>query len=269
MGTFAGPADAQLIGEVDRAQLESWRRADGNKIGFCQFDVNLTNEFDRAVAEEIAARLLLDSEFVMLGAGYGIDGEGLETDLFRALINDCDVVLGFHVGAGMYAPEFTVTRPYVAYDHMMIAADPDYQSLEDVPSESRIGTMMASPADLALARYIATRAPENRWNRLPYGRAIDLVSGLGEGTIEAALIFGPVFATISEEDPEATQGLHPIQIDEAVESTANIGGLMLAKSSFLRLEVDRAIESMIADGTIGSLLEAHGFGSIPAVPGGV
>lgn len=275
LGTFlaaslaAIPVSAQLLNEVDQAELKNWRIARGNVIRFCQFDINLTNPFDRAVAEEIAARLLLKSEFVMLGAGYGVDGDGLEVDVFKSLTNDCEVVLGMQVGDVLYAPEFTVTRPYVTYDYMMVAADPEYDALGDVPRDRLIGTPMASPGDLAFARWMATEGAASRWQRLPFGRPADMLDSLLAGEVAAMMIFAPVYAVLADERPDDAEKLNVLAVSEIVASPTSVGGMMLAGSSYLRGEVDQAIDSMIADGTIENLLAEHGFGGIPARPGGV
>jgi ABC-type amino acid transport substrate-binding protein len=264
----AMPAAAQLLSEVDRAELDNWRIASGNVIRFCQFDVNLTNDFDRAVAEEIAARLLLESRFVMLGAGYGVDGDGIEVDVFKSLTNDCEVMLGMQVGGILYAPEFTVTRPYVSYDYMLIAAEPSYAAIEDIPRAGAIATPLASPGDLAFARWMATQGEASIWRRIPFGRPADMLDSLLAGEIEAMLMFAPVYAVLAEDRPEDAARLKVLSVADVVASPTGIGGVMLARSAFLRGEIDQAIDSMIADGTIEALLEEHGFGAIPARPGG-
>lgn len=48
---------------------------------------------------------------------------------------------------------------------------------------------------------------------------------------------------------------------------ANIGAVLLARSSCLRSEMDAAIASLIADGSIARLLVSSGLGDVPATPG--
>ncbi|NNU79929.1 transporter substrate-binding domain-containing protein [Halovulum dunhuangense] len=268
MALAAGPAPAQLIGEVDQAELKNWRIAEGNVIRFCQFDVNLTNDFDKAVAGEIADRLLLDSEFITVGADYGMDGDGLEADVFKLLWNECEVVLGFQVGPVQYAPEFTVTRPWVSYDYMVLASADGPASIADLPSGSRIATPLASPGDLALARWMATEGADAGLKRIPFARARDQMDAVLTDQTEAMLIFSPVFAVLAQDMAEQAARLHPVAIDPAIASPTSIGGIMLAGSAFLRAEIDRAIDSMIEDGTIEDLLDLHGFSGIPARAGG-
>jgi polar amino acid transport system substrate-binding protein len=262
----AGPASAQLM-EQTEAEIEAWRLAEGNVIRFCQFESNLTNDFDRAIGEAIAERLLVDSEFIMLTAGYGVDGGDLETDVFKALHNSCEVMLGFLAAPDLYAPEFAITRPYVNYEYVLAVRDPAYAELNDVPAGLRLGTLLATDGDMALAQEIASRPEGQRWQRLPFGDAASMIERLLDGTIEGALVFGPIYASLLESREDLASGVRLLPVPAHLARTSNIGGLMLVESSYLRLEIDQAIDSMVEDGTIARLLTEHGYGSIAARPG--
>lgn len=264
----AGPATAQLMEQTD-AELEHWRVAGGNQIRFCQFESNLTNEFDRAIGEAIAERLLVDSEFIMLTAGYGVDGGDLETDVFKALYNQCEVMLGFLAAPNLYAPEFTITRPYVTFEYVLAVRDSAYARLDDIPAGERLGTLIATEGDFALGQEIATRPENARWQRLPYGDVDTLMGRLVDGTIAGALVFGPIFASAATANADVGSQIMLAQVPAHLARPSNIGGLMLAQSTYLRLEIDQAIDSMVEDGTIERLLMEHGYGSIGARPGGV
>jgi len=128
---------------------------------------------------------------------------------------------------------------------------------------------LGSSADVALARENATRPAAERWSRLPYGESGLMMTRLLDGTIEGMVVFGPVYASLSATRPEEAARLHMAELPPSLRISSNIGGLMLSQNAFLRSEVDRVIAEMTADGTIARLLEEHGFGDIPAIPGGV
>ncbi|MCW5714701.1 MAG: transporter substrate-binding domain-containing protein [Bauldia sp.] len=260
------PASAQLNdGVAGNELLETWRRHTGNLLRFCYDENASTAAFDRAVGEEIGARMLVATEFVPIRAGYGIDGQYLLEDLFVALTNNCDAMLGLSVFSG-YAVEFTVTQPYVHYDFVLGVVDPAYGRLLDIPAGARLGTQISTRGEVAFLGYNNVRSEGSRWLRLPYADPDLMLTRLLDGTIVGMVLFGPTFVQIAADRPEAA-AVRLLTLDPVQGAFANVGAVLLAQSSFLRSEIDGAIASLVADGTIARRLVSSGLGDVPAGPG--
>ncbi|MGV8841364.1 MAG: hypothetical protein ACWA6X_13820 [Bauldia sp.] len=260
------PAAAQLNdGITGNELLETWRRHTGNVLRFCYDENSSTAAFDRAVGEEIGARMLIAAEFIAIRAGYGIDGQYLLEDLFVALTNQCDVALGLGVFAG-FPVEFTVTEPYASIDFVLGVVDPAYGRLLDVPAGARLGTQISTRGEIAFLGYNNVRPATAQWLRLPYADTDLMLTRLLDGTIVGMIVFGPTFLQIAADRPEAA-GVRLLPLDPVQGAFANIGAVLLARSSFLRSEIDAAIASLVADGTIARLLVSSGLGDVPAQPG--
>lgn len=267
LALLAAPASAQVADAVDPALLENWRLQTGDTIRFCYYETSPTVPFDRAVGEEIAGRLLLNSTFTPLRMGYGIGGEYAAEDLFIALTNDCDAMLGMGLAANAYPQEFTVTRPYVGFSYVLVVADPEIGSIADIPTGQRLGAPVGSYGFIEVVRYAATRPESQRWMVLPYGSEDLMLTRLLDGTIGGMVIYGPSYAALAEADPR-TEGLSVLSLEPQLTARIESGGLLLSRNSFLRELLDDAIESMVADGTIASLIEEAGLGGVPHQPGG-
>ncbi|MCC6735467.1 MAG: transporter substrate-binding domain-containing protein [Bauldia sp.] len=260
------PAAAQLNdGIAANELLETWRRQTGNVLRFCYDEDSSTAAFDRAVGEEIGTRMLVAAEFVPIRGGYGIDGQYLLEDLFVALTNQCDAALGLAVFTG-YPVEFTVTEPYVSIDFVLGVTDPAYGRLLDIPAGARLGTQISTRGEVAFIGFNNVRPEASRWLRLPYADTDLMLSRLLDGTIVGMIMYGPTFLQIAADRPEAG-AVRLLPLDPVQGAFANIGAVLLARSSFLRSEMDAAIASLIADGSIARLLVSSGLGDVPATPG--
>lgn len=268
MALLAPPASGQIIDSIDQQLLEPWRGTPGNIIRFCIFSNSTTYDFDRAVSEEIAARLLVGSRFVDLGDRYGIGSEFIGEDIFIALVNDCDALMGINLFPDGFPPEFTVTRPYASFDYVLVTNDDAITTLEDVPRDRRIGTPLASYGDYLLAAHARARPQAQAWLRLPYGDMDLMATRLLDGTLGAMIMFSPSHKALLERNPALADDLVVLPLDVDLQTGVNRGGLMLQRSAYLRAEMDRAITEMVADGTIAALLAETGFGDAAGRPGG-
>lgn len=259
-------ANAQVSESIDRSMLETWRLNTGSTVRLCQFSGVPTAEFDRSVGEAIADRLLLESEYTELGAGYGIGGEFAGQDLYVSLVNDCDIILGMGLGPNLYPEEFSPTRPYAGFSYVGVTTDPQVQRLADIPSDQRLGARVASFGYTTAMRYAATLPQDQRWQILPYGDIDLMVTRLVDGTLGGMVIYGPTLATVLAEQPDLDLTQFSITPDTAAE--IEIGGIMLTSNTYLRTLVDDAIASMIEDGTIESLIVEAGLDSVPYSVGG-
>lgn len=263
----ATPASAQVSENVDASLLEAWRLNTGNMVRFCQFESSPTLDFDRAIAQAIADSLLVNTEFTALGASYGIGGEYAAEDLFVTLTNDCDVMLGMGLAAGMYPVEFIATRPYIGFPYVLAVTDTEIESLADIPGDRRIGALVGSYGLSAMVRYSATLPADQRWQMLPYGSTELMMTRLFDGTIAGMVVYGPSLVQYQRDNPiDGELFIRPL--DAQIAANVDIGGLMLARNSYLRTLVDQAIGLMAEDGTIAALLAEYALDTLSPSIGG-
>lgn len=266
---FTPPAAAQIVDQIDGARLEQWRLRAGNQLRICRFPASTTSEFDEAVGRAIAERLLLTPVFVDLKDGYAISSEFAGEDFFIALTNDCDLALTMAVAPGAFPPEFTVTRPIAAFSYVLVTDDPDYTALSDIPPGLAIGGSMMSYGDYIFGVHLRSLPEEQRWQRYPYGTSAQMLERLNDGTIEAMIIYAPGYHRLRAELPAETEGLRVIDFDVAQSPMMDRGGVMLSQNAFLRMEIDAAIDEMVADGALEAILEETGMAQYPVAIGGL
>ena len=264
---LATPALGQVSENVDTSLLETWRLNSGNVVRFCQYESVPTFAFDRAVGQAIADRLLTNTEFLALGASYGIGGEYAAEDLFVTLTNDCDVMLGMGLASGMYPVEFIATRAYVGFPYVLAVADPEIERLTDIAGDRRLGAPVGSYGLVALVRYSATLPEAQRWQVLPYGDMDLMTTRLLDGTIAGMVVYGPSLVRY-QQDNTIDGEISVLPLDAQIAARVEIGGLMLARNGYLRTLIDQAIALMVEDGTITALLAEYGFDTLSPAPGG-
>ena len=84
------------------------------------------------------------------------------------------------------------------------------------------------------------------------------LKALMNGTIAVALVWGPALWALQRSDP-AFAGVRVIAPSPLAAAVADVGAAVLANESFLRSNVDQAIASLIADGTIQAILDSNKF----------
>ena len=84
------------------------------------------------------------------------------------------------------------------------------------------------------------------------------LKALMSGTIAVALVWSPALWALQRSDP-AFAGVRVISPAPLAASFADIGAAVLANEAFLRSNVDQAIASLIADGTIQAILDSNKF----------
>jgi polar amino acid transport system substrate-binding protein len=218
----------------------------------------------RSIAAAVAAALLLQPKEHLIGddpRDANMSGEDLD-GTYRVLIQHCDVFFGFKLVSDAYPGWVTITRPYYRSAYTYVAADPAWKSLADMPATRAIGATIGTSADMRLTQYLLAAPADKRWNRYPMSSDEAALRAVIRGTAGAALVWAPALWALrkSDEDiaklPEMAPGPLPI-------STADVGALLLRKQTFLRSSLDQAIASLIADGTIASILTNASFPGVP------
>src|SRR5262249_52802439 len=105
--------------------------------------------------------------------------------------------------------------------------------------------------------------PRERWSRFPMSTDEAALRAVLRGTAGAALVGAPSLWSLQASDPEVAK-LNIIAPAPAPVWAAHIAPTSLATEPVLRRSVDQAIASLVADGTIQTILNNHKFPATPA-----
>jgi ABC-type amino acid transport substrate-binding protein len=251
---------------IPPSQFNNSRPLRGDRIRFCVDDFTIGARFDRAVAKAIADSLLLEADFVPAPSGFPLDGGGYLDELELVMSNECEVLVGISIAPGMATSAFpdwaTVTRPYAQVPFVLVARDPAYSSLADIPQGKALGGMMGSLGLSSIVTYNQQRPAEQRVRYLPYGDADLMLTRLLDGSLAAMIIWQPQLARITKGDPAAL-GLRQISVAPMKQVATGVGNLVSSRDSYLRASIDGAIGQLVADGTIARLMKEHGYEGTP------
>jgi polar amino acid transport system substrate-binding protein len=256
---FASSALAQQVPYVP----DDWKfgkRQDSNTLHYCVDVRDPDLPVARKIGEAIAGALLLQPKEHEIGEN--LVGEELDS-LYRIFLETCDIYLGFKLLPDAYPPWLTLSRPYYRAGYVLAVTDAGWKSLADMPRALAVAATMGTTADIRLIQYLQSLAPKDRWSRFPMSTDEAALRSVLRGTAGAALVWAPSFWSLKESDPEIGK-LRMIVPAPLPVSTVDIGAALLANETFLRSNVDQAIASLVADGTIQSILTSHKFPAAPA-----
>lgn len=264
----AGIGTAQEYRAVPDTFLD-FGRSSGDTLRFCLNMASAMVGFDRDAAQAIADAVLLPAEFYEIvdfeaPQPYDYRFTVDEPQLFISVNNECDALMGYRLPtSGSIAEWLSVSRPYLATDMVLAVTDPAYGRLTDLPPGSRIGSRIGTPGDNRLRSYL--RAGGSAASvRVPYSGNDHLIDRLLDGDLSAALIWEPALHLFAGGDPASVGMLKaelPFDSEPIVFSIA-----VQSDDQFLLELIDMAIESLLADGTIGELLRQHGLPAEAAAP---
>jgi polar amino acid transport system substrate-binding protein len=235
------------------------RRQDGSTLQYCLDVRDPDLPVARRIGKAIAEALLLTPKPHEIG--QNVIGEDID-NLYRVFLETCDVYLGFKLIPDAYPSWVAVTRPYYRTGYVMVTTDAKWNSLADMPRSLAIGATIGTSADIRLIQYLQALAPDDRWSRFPMGSDELALGALMRGTVGAALVWAPSFWALRQADPTFAN-IRIISEKPLVSSAVDVGATLLAKETFLRSNIDQAIASLAADGTIQSILDSEKF---PAAP---
>jgi polar amino acid transport system substrate-binding protein len=219
----------------------------------------------RRIAAAIASALLLQPKEYLIGEDIrneDMSGEDLD-NLYRLLIEHCDVAFGFKLVPDAYPQWLTITRPYYRSTYIFVAADPAWGSLNNMPMARAIGATIGTSADMRLSQYLLALGANKRWDKYPMSSDEAALRAVLKGTTGAALVWAPAFWALAKTDA-AIGKLTRMAPDPLPVSVADVGAVVLSKQSFIRSSIDRAIASLTADGTIAAILADEHFPGVVA-----
>jgi polar amino acid transport system substrate-binding protein len=256
---FSTGAALAQTSSVPPEEFDNTRRQAGDTIQVCFDRTSLSRQFDEAVAQALGEALFLEVKVMEGFGGFPLTGDGFMDELNLAMNNDCDMFMGVSVSPNTPASEsFSITRPYATIPFVLAVKNPDWQRLGDIPKDQRLGTAIASMGEMNYITWAQQRSKPERWVRLPYADPNLMTTRVLDGTIAGMILWQPVLARLQQERPEAAE-LHVIANDPIPASETHVGALVSARNSFLRSQIDQAIDALVADGTIDGLLKQFGY----------
>lgn len=243
--------------------LDNIRRQQGDAIRACVDDAAVGAPFDRAVAQAIGDALLLEVRFDRAPGGFPVNGGGYFEELQIRMNKFCDVVMGMSLQAGNPYPDWvTATRAYVTEPFVLAVIDPVYDSLKDIPYDRLIGTALGSSGEWAFISTMQQRRESERWRRLPYADPELMLQRLQDGRLAGMVLWQPSLARLLRDrsDSPPIRVIAPAPVPVA---SVRVGGLVSSRDSFLRSQIDAAIEELVANGTIAALMTDFGYTGQP------
>ena len=237
---------------------DEWKygtRQDGATLHYCVDERDPDLPVARKIGAAIAGALLLEPKEHPIGGDWS--GEDID-QLYRVLIESCDVFLGFKLIPEAYPDWLTVTRGYYRGAYVLATARKEWTSLAEVPRSRAIGGTIGTSADIRLMQYVTALQPAERWTHYPMASDEAALTALTNGTLAAALVWAPSFWALQKANP-AFARLRIIAPKPMPDSTVDVGAVLLGRETFLRANVDQAIAALTADGTIDTILKGFGF----------
>lgn len=256
VSVFAGSSAWAQVPYVPAELLDNAVRVQGDSVTVCVFQGLDTTEFDEAATQLIADTLLLDHDIQHIPAQFPLyDDTDFFYTLYLRLVNDCDMIAGLSLSAGIFPEWLAATAPYASLPFVVVATDPAYSSLADVPRGRAVGMQIGSLGDMGFLAYNNNLSPDNRWLRLPYGDDELMLQRLEEGRIDAAMIWLP---DLLKSAYWASGDFGIIDSDPLPRLVAEIGFVTMANQSWLLEEFDAAISELRASGALQELAREAG-----------
>jgi polar amino acid transport system substrate-binding protein len=232
------------------------RRQDPSALRYCVDPRDPDFPVAQTIGEAIAGALLLEPKPHVVENSLVI--QELD-DLYGYFLINCDIYLGFKLIPGAYPDWVYITRGYYTAPYLVVTkGDPTWSALADVPLSVPIGAAIGTAADLRLLGYLQSIEASRRWQRFPFASSEAALEELLAGTVGAALVWSPSLWALQQKDP-VYAALRTIQPRPLPAISVSVGAAVLAEEAFVRSNVDQAIASLAADGTLKRIIERAKF----------
>lgn len=193
------------------------------------------------LADEIARRMGL-----RLDVGWVTEG-------FQYRAVDCDIVMDAIVDEDALAERnLKWSTPYQR-SGVALALRPGAPGIErfaDLGPDARIGVQMGSLAQVILGK--------SGLKVIPFGFEDEMVAAVAAGEIDAAAVTPASIGWFNHEHPDrALTVVHAYEHEPELAWDVAVG--LRRSDRFLRRAIDRAVQSMLDDGTIGRIYAAYGI----------
>lgn len=244
--------------------LKPRRRLQGNQITFCLSSTSIVADLDRAVGTAIAKSLLLEPRFVEVQyTGFALLDDGdFFSNLFIDLTNNCDAFMGLNLDPG-YPDWLTFSRPYARLPYILAVTKAEYQKLGDIPRGKTLGLPLSTGIDAHFGAYARNLPESQSWQRLPYGTQGAMLEQLLNGTLEGAFFWAPSLQNLLKDKPADAARVRAVSLDPLTLIETQLVVAMRARDTLLRTTVDKAILSIIRDGSIARILKEQNLAGAP------
>ena len=227
--------------------------ADGEAISFCVDPRDPGHIVDADIAEAIASALLVNVRLHVVTSSTVVDDF---EDLYIELVEHCAVYLGFKLFADTYPGWLTITRPFYESRFVVLAADPSWSTLADIPLDVPIGVVQGTMGDIRFLRSNNDLPADQRRRRVPLGRPNLAFDALMDGRVGALVVWEPWWWWLQFERPELAE-LHVVSAPHVSEPAIGVGGVLLADRTFVRSAVDEALAAI--DDDVQRILEDRAY----------
>lgn len=225
-------------------------------LSFCVDPREPAHEVDRALAEQVAAALLVEptihivERLVIVELEY----EGLYVDL----VDHCSVYLGFKLYPGTYPTWLNPTAPFYQARFVVLTAHQEWQTLDDIPRDVRIGAVQGTLGDIRFITLNNALPQSERWPRAPVGRPEQAFNALMNGVVGALIVWEPWWWALSRTRPELGD-LRVLDTPDISEPWIEVGGMTLSDRGYIRTSVDQALAILSAEGAVQETLDSFDF----------
>jgi len=242
--------------QVQRDFYQGDIRQQGEAIRFCVWPQSPLVEFDRAVAAELAAIQLLEPQVFEVPVAHVGTQDLFEQQLFIDLMDNCDAAMGTSLDWKPLPQWLTITRPYVEIPQVLVARAPGVDSLSDLPTGARLGSVLFTQADMGLVTALQQWPAAQRPVRIPFGTPAEVLAAVQDGVVAAGIVPAPALVAQAGEPLPAA-----ILVEPTIPPVA-FGMALLSRERYLGQVLDQAIAALVADGTLARLMAEHGL-SLP------
>jgi len=251
----AGVAPAQVPELPSQWFQQRTPTVDGDAISFCVDRRDPGHPADAAIAEALADALLVRPRLHEVPAD--VPEEDFET-LYFELVEHCAAYLGFKSYADTYPEWLTFTRAFYEARFVLLARDPAWRTLDDIPRDVPIGVVQGTLGDIRFLTSNNALPVAQRRPRVPAGtppRAFDL---LASGRIQTLVVWEPWWWAARQSRPELAD-LHVVVAPTISEPPIGVGAALTADRTFIRSTLDDAIAALRTDGSIQAILDSLGY----------
>ncbi len=247
----AGQGHAQEPPFLDNEE-DYGRPMDGSALKVCIDPRDPAWEIDRDIAGAVAGLLLLEPEIYLVP---DTRNTSVLDDVYAHLRGNCRAFFGFKLIAAFYPEWLTATRPYYQAHYVFVGRHPLPDRLGAIPPGTAVGATLGTAADFGFLQHNNLQPAERRWRRVPFGADDRALAAVRDGSVAAALVWGPSALPLVTGEGAAFGIVAP---DPVRIAPMPVGALLLSSDTYLRQSIDRAIEALIAGGEIDAILAAHG-----------
>jgi len=237
-------------------------RSAGQGIPICIDRREPAHEIDRAIAEMIAATLLIRIDIVDVDRDVVVEAEYEE--LYVDLVDRCTAYAGFKLLSNTYPNWLTFTRPFYEARFVVLGRSDAPRRLDDLPAGATVGVTQGTLGDIRFLTHNLARPSERRWRRVPLGSPRANLEALLAGRADAVVVWEPWWWALRRQEPRFAD-LTPLEATVVSEPWVGVGAALTADRTFARVELDAALAALAEDGTIAAWLAAQDFPGRAAV----